>query len=135
MLSVRFVARRSGVTTELKVNRMAQKVQVLLVDDLDGGEADETVSFALDGTTYEIDLTDEHAAQLRDAFAPWVGAARRAGGGRAGARSTGRSRSSSGGADRERVQEMREWARNNGHKVSERGRLSAAVTEAYEAAH
>lgn len=135
MLSVRFAARRSGVTTELKANHMAQKVQVLLVDDLDGGEADETVSFALDGTTYEIDLTDEHAAQLRDAFAPWVGAARRAGGGRAGARPAGRSRSSSGGADRERVQEMREWARNNGHKVSERGRLSAAVTQAYEAAH
>lgn len=112
---------------------MAQKV--LLVDDLDGGAADETVSFTLDGTTYEIDLTDEHAAQLRDAFAPWVGAARRASGGRAGSRPASRSRSSAVAADRQRVQEMREWARTHGHKVSERGRLSSVVVEAYESAH
>lgn len=117
---------------------MAQKVQVLLVDDLDGGEATETVSFALDGTTYEIDLNDAHAAELRDAFAPWVGAARRAGG-RSSApaqrRSSGRGARSGGNGDRDRVQEIRAWARENGHKVSERGRLSSAVVEAYEAAH
>ncbi|WP_345713818.1 Lsr2 family protein, partial [Kineococcus glutinatus] len=64
---------------------MAQKVQVLLVDDVDGGEAAETVSFALDGVSYEIDLSDEHAGALRDAFAPWIGHARRVGG-RTGAR-------------------------------------------------
>ena len=59
---------------------MAQKVQVVLVDDLDGGEADETVSFALDGVSYEIDLSSKNAAALRDAFATWVGHGRRVGG-------------------------------------------------------
>jgi hypothetical protein len=55
---------------------MAQKVQVLLVDDIDGGTADETVTFALDGVSYEIDLTSAHAAELRDALGTWVGHAR-----------------------------------------------------------
>lgn len=115
---------------------MAQKVQVLLVDDLDGTEAHETIAFSLDGTSYEIDLTDEHAAELRDAFAPWVGSARRAGGNRSSGRGSGTSRPrAAGSADRERVQAIREWARNNGHTVSERGRLSSAVVDAYEAAH
>jgi hypothetical protein len=119
---------------------MAQKVQVLLVCDLhdDEVEGSETLAFGLDGSTYEIDVCDQHAAELRDAFAPYVGAARRAGraaapsGGRRGGRAGGRSGARSG---RERTQEMREWARKNGHQVSERGRLSAAVVSAYEAAH
>lgn len=116
---------------------MAQKVSVVLVDDLDESEASETVSFSLDGAAYEIDLNDKHAAQLRDAFAPWVGQARRAGRATAaaGRRSSGRSGRSGGSADREKTQEIREWARKNGHQVSERGRLSSVVTEAYEAAH
>lgn len=116
---------------------MAQKVQVMLVDDLDGTEATETVSFALDGNSYEIDLTDAHAAELRDALAPWVGAARRASGSRSAPRgSSGRtSRPSTAGSDRERVQAVREWARANGHTVSDRGRLSAEVQRAYDAAH
>ncbi|HWH29115.1 MAG TPA: Lsr2 family protein [Mycobacteriales bacterium] len=113
---------------------MAQKVQVMLVDDIDGSEATETVAFSLDGSSYEIDLNDAHAAELRDAFAPWVGAARRAGARSAPGRS-GRSGGRGGGGDRQRVQDIREWARANGHKVSDRGRLSAAVIEAYEAAH
>ena len=58
---------------------MAQKVQVLLVDDIDGGEASETVSFALDGNSYEIDLSGKNATKLRDAFAKYVGAARKVG--------------------------------------------------------
>ncbi len=123
---------------------MAQKVSVVLVDDIDESEATETVSFSLDGNAYEIDLNDEHAAELRDAFAPWVGAARRAGRSAAPAkRAAGRPRSSgssgggaaASGSDRERTQEIREWARKNGHTVSDRGRLSATVVEAYEAAH
>ena len=115
---------------------MAQKVSVVLVDDLDESEASETVAFSLDGAAYEIDLNDKHAAQLRDAFAPWVGQARRAGRATAagGRRSSPRS-SRSGGADREKTQEIREWARKNGHKVSERGRLSSVVIDAYESAH
>jgi hypothetical protein len=108
---------------------MAQKVQVLLVDDLDGGPADETVTFALDGVSYEIDLTTANAATLRDAFGTWVGHARKVGG--RSARTTGsRSRSSRGDA-----QAIRDWAKAHGHKVSERGRISAEVKAAYEAAH
>src|SRR5690625_6764497 len=59
---------------------MAQKVRVLLIDDVDGTDAEETVTFALDGVTYEIDLNAKNAGKLRDAFAPWVGSARRGGG-------------------------------------------------------
>lgn len=118
---------------------VAQKVSVVLVDDLDGSEADETVSFTLDGSSYEIDLNWSNAAALRDALAPWVGAARRAG--RASSAPASRRSSRSGsrpaaaGSDRERVQAIRQWARTNGHNVSERGRLSADVLAAYEAAH
>ena len=65
---------------------MAQKVQVLLVDDLDGGEATETVAFSLDGTTYEIDLSSDNAGKLRKEFAPYVDHARKASGGAAGGR-------------------------------------------------
>ncbi len=112
---------------------MAQKVQVLLVDDIDGGTADETVTFGLDGVSYEIDLTSAHAGELRDAFAQWVGHARKVGG-RAGsakgaAPARGR-RSSSGDA-----QAIREWAKEHGHHVSERGRISAEVKAAYDASH
>ncbi len=119
---------------------MAQKVQVMLVCDLhdDEVEGTETVTFGLDGSAYEVDVCDEHGAELRDAFAPYVGAARRAGRPAAGSstRRSGRSpRSGSAGSDRERVQAIREWARSNGHTVSDRGRLSAEVLAAYEAAH
>ena len=63
---------------------MAQKTQVILVDDVDGSEANQTVTFALDGVTYEIDLNDEHAAALRESLEEWVGKARRTGGRRRG---------------------------------------------------
>jgi len=119
---------------------MAQKVQVMLVCDLHEDEVEgvETVAFGLDGTSYEIDACEEHAAQLRDAFAPYVGAARRAGRAPATARRPARSgspRPAASGSDRERVQAIREWARSQGHQVSERGRLAATVLQAYEAAH
>lgn len=110
---------------------MAQKVQVLLVDDVDGGTADETVTFGLDGVGYEIDLTTENAAKLRDALAPWVGHARKVSG-----RSTSRASSSSRSrAPRGEAQAIRDWAKAHGHTVSERGRISAEVKAAYEAAH
>jgi hypothetical protein len=109
---------------------MAQKVQVLLVDDVDGGTADETVQFGLDGSAYEIDLSAENAAAFRDALAPYVAAARRVGT-RGSARRRGRSRSSDAGSARE----VREWARANGYQVSERGRVPADVMEAYRAAN
>jgi len=113
---------------------MAQKVQVLLVDDIDGGTADETVTFALDGVSYEIDLTSAHAAELRDALGTWVGHARKVGG----RSSSGRGGSSGGGASRPRRSSdagaVRTWAKENGYDVSERGRISAEIRDAYEAA-
>lgn len=113
---------------------MAQKVTVQLVDDLDGGPAEETVSFSLDGVAYEIDLSSANSAALRDAFARYVGNARRVGGRAAGGRtSSGGRRRSSGGGDN-RTAQIREWARANGHKVNERGRIPAAVVDAYEKA-
>jgi len=106
---------------------MAQRVQVVLVDDIDGGTADETVTFALDGVAYEIDLTTANAARLRDALAPWVGSGRRVGG-RARTARRGAGRSSGG-----RNTEIREWARSNGYKVSDRGRIPAEVKAAFDA--
>ena len=102
---------------------MAQKTQVILVDDVDGSEANQTVTFALDGVSYEIDLNDEHAAALRESLEEWVGKARRTGG----RRSSGRRRSS-GPSD---TQKIREWAREQGLEVSDRGRVSAEVRKAY----
>lgn len=116
---------------------MAQKVQVLLVCDLhdDDTEGTETIAFSLDGASYEIDVCDAHGAELRDAFAPFVGQARRAGraSAAAGRRRTAAPRGGAGSPDR--VAAIREWGRKNGHQVSERGRLSASLVQAYEAAH
>jgi Lsr2 len=108
---------------------MAQKVQVLLVDDLDGGEAAETVSFSLDGTAYEIDLSSDNASKLRKDFAQYIDHARKGGGG---GRRRGRART---GPGRERSAEIRAWARQRGHKVSERGRIPATIISEYEASH
>ncbi|SPF67996.1 LSR2-LIKE LSR2 ANTIGEN IMMUNE PRECURSOR RESPONSE SIGNAL PLASMID LYSYL GP61 [Propionibacterium ruminifibrarum] len=106
---------------------MARKVQVILTDDVDGSEAAETVNFGLDGVSYEIDLSDENAARLRDQLAHWVGNARRTGG----RRSTGR-RSGSGGTSN--AAKIRQWAQENGHEVPPRGRIPNEVRQAYEAA-
>jgi hypothetical protein len=112
---------------------MAQKVQVILVDDVDGGEADETVSFALDGVSYEIDVSAVNAEAIRDALAPWVGHARRVGG-RTGARARAGARPRP-AAERTDLSDVRAWARENGYQVSDRGRVSSEVRAAYEAAH
>jgi hypothetical protein len=115
---------------------MARRIVHQLVDDLDGsvleiGEG-ETVLFSLDGVAYEIDLTEENAAALRDSLAPYIAAAR----------SVSRTSSASGGSGRPRrrtgqrdYSAIREWAKENGHTVSERGRVPASVLEAYDAAH
>jgi hypothetical protein len=112
---------------------MAQKVTVTLVDDVDGSQAEETVEFGLDGASYQIDLSGDNATKLRDALAEYVEHARRSGGRK---RAPGRSpvagrapRPAS--ADREQNQAIREWARKQGHKVSDRGRIPAEVLEAY----
>jgi hypothetical protein len=114
---------------------VAQKVQVLLVDDLDGGEAAETVSFGLDGTSYEIDLSKTNADALRDALAKFVGAARKTGRTAARASGGGRSRSSGSAAiDRDQAAAIRAWAKKQGLKVSDRGRIPASIIEQYNAA-
>src|SRR5882757_6453844 len=96
---------------------MAQKVVVSLVDDLDGGQADETVEFSLDGKTYEIDLSSGNAAKLRDSVAKYLEVARRPGGGRRAARGTATAVRPA-PIDREQNQAIREWARQQGKKVS-----------------
>ncbi|MBC9956380.1 Lsr2 family protein [Yimella sp. cx-51] len=107
---------------------MAQHVQIKLIDDIDGSDAAETVSFGLDGVVYEIDLSERNAAQLRDDLANWVGNARRVKGRTArGARPASTAR--------EDLNKVREWGRANGFSVSERGRVSREVQEAYAAAH
>jgi hypothetical protein len=108
---------------------MAQKVHIVLEDDLDGSDATETVSFGLDGTSYEIDLNEKHAAALRDALAAYVGHGRKVAGARRGRRSSAPS------AGTHSAKEIRDWARSNGHKVPERGRIPGEVREAFEAAH
>ncbi|WP_151083617.1 histone-like nucleoid-structuring protein Lsr2 [Nocardioides cynanchi] len=108
---------------------MAQKVHITLEDDLDGGDATETVAFGLDGRSYEIDLNDKNAAKLRDALAPYVAAGRRSGGG---SRTTAAKRRTQVGTS---AREIRDWARSNGHKVPDRGRIPSDVREAFEAAH
>jgi Lsr2 len=112
---------------------MAQKVNIILVDDIDGSDATETVSFALDGTNYEIDLNDENAAALREALSGFLGHARKsAAGARKGARRSSAAAAAAGGAS---AKDIRAWAREQGHDLSERGRVPAEVREAYEAAH
>jgi hypothetical protein len=109
---------------------VAQQVSVKLVDDLDGSVASDTVSFGLDGKHYEIDLSNDNAAKLRDAVASYVAAARRGDGGRR--RSTAPRAARPAASDREHTAAVREWARQNGHKVSDRGRIPNSVIEAYE---
>ena len=112
---------------------MAQKVQVVLIDDLDGGSADETIRFALDNTQYEIDLSTANAARLRSALAEFVGHARKAPSGRGGRRARGSSAGSAGSAGKSA--EIRSWARQQGLAVNERGRIPADLAAKFEAAH
>jgi nucleoid-associated protein Lsr2 len=109
---------------------MAQKVQTLFVDDLDGSEAEGTVRFALDGTEYEIDLSTEHAQQLRDALARYIAAARRTG---ASARQPARGRRKTTGSAPNST-EVREWAKTQGIDVKDRGRIPAELVVKFKAA-
>lgn len=116
---------------------MAQQTILELVDDLDGGQADESVAFALDGVEFVIDLSAANAARLRDTLAEYVGHARRTGGrtarGRAGrTRSTNGSNGSNGKPD---VQAVREWARSQGETVADRGRVPQTLLTRFQEAH
>jgi hypothetical protein len=112
---------------------MARKVITLLTDDLDGGEADRTVEFGLDGVSYTIDLSERNAGKLRKALDTYIAAGSRMG--RGGAESRRPGRRAGGGAptrtDRDQNRAIREWAAKNGYDVSERGRIPAAVVAAY----
>ena len=112
--------------------RVAKQTTVILVDDLDGSEATEQVQFAVDGSSYEIDLSAQNSAKLREALAPYISAARRRSGRRSSYVSAAPARPSS---DREHNRSIREWAATQGMKISERGRIPSTVLEAYRAVH
>jgi hypothetical protein len=105
---------------------VSSKVIVILEDDLDGGKADETVEFGLDGAAYAIDLSDENAKKLRSALDGYVSKARKVGG-----RRSSRKSSPAGAVD---LKAVRAWASSNGIEVSGRGRVSQSVLEQYRAA-
>ena len=114
---------------------MAQKVTVHLVDDIDGSVANTSVEFGLDGVNYTIDLSEDNAGALRDALASYVASARRTGGRKRSGGASGKSPSTQTAADRDRNQAIREWARQQGTQVSDRGRIPSEVVEAYDKAH
>jgi hypothetical protein len=111
---------------------MAQHIQTLFIDDIDGGAAEGTVRFALDGTNYEIDLSGKHSHELRAALRKYVEHARKVGGatrrpGARGARGGRRSSTADTGA-------VRAWARENGYDIKDRGRVPADLVAKYQAA-
>lgn len=112
---------------------MAQKVQTLFIDDIDGGEAEGTVRFALDGTEYEIDLNAQHTEELRSALGKYVTHARKVGAAaRRGGRGAGRGGRGSGSTLN--TTEIRNWAREQGYDIKDRGRVPADVVAKYQAA-
>ena len=108
---------------------MAQKIQTLFIDDIDGGAAEGTVRFALDGTDFEIDLSAAHSDELRKALATYISHARKVGGT---ARRAPRGRRA--GGDVINTAQVREWARGNGFDIKDRGRVPAEVVAKYQAA-
>jgi hypothetical protein len=111
--------------------RVAKQTTVILVDDLDGSEATEQVEFAVDGKAYEIDLSAANSAKLREALAPFISAARRAGG----RRTANPAPPARPATDRIQNQAIREWAVAQGMKISERGRIPSNVLQAYHKSH
>ena len=109
---------------------MAQKIQTLYIDDLDGSAAEGTVLFGLDGTEYEIDLNEKHAKALRDVLARYVSAGRRVSGAARRPARTGRRASASG----LNTTEVREWAKAQGIEVKDRGRVPAELVAKFKAA-
>lgn len=107
---------------------MATRTIVVLVDDIDGGDAAHMVEFALDGANYVIDLSAKNAKKLRGAMQPWVDAGRRTGGRRRGPRKDSRA------IGRGDTSAIRRWAHGNGYEVSTRGRICTDVVRAYDAA-
>jgi uncharacterized membrane protein len=109
---------------------VAQKIQTLFIDDIDGSEAEGTVRFALDGAEYEIDLNAKHAEALRKALSRYVEAARRSGGASRKTARAGRRAAASG----LNTTEVREWAKAQGIEVKDRGRVPAELVVRFRAA-
>jgi hypothetical protein len=114
---------------------MATQTHVTLIDDIDGSNAAETVAFGLDGADYEIDLNEKNAKKLRDVLAVYTANARQVGGRRNRSRPGRAVKPARSGSSKEQLAAIRDWARGQGYEVSDRGRLSAAVVQAFEDAH
>ena len=113
---------------------MAKRVIHELIDDINGQAADETVTFALDGVQYQIDLTSKNAAKLRNALAPFVAAGTKIGrGGITGGRGRDARGRGSSRSDRAQNQAIREWATTKGIPVSDRGRIKQEIVDRYRA--
>jgi len=108
---------------------MVQKVNIMLVDDLDGGSADENVRFGLDGVSYEIDLSSANSAELRSALERFIAAGRKTSAGR-----PARTKVIAGARTNDSAL-IRQWARDNGYTVNSRGRIQAEIQEAYQKAN
>lgn len=114
---------------------MARQVITQLIDDLTGGEADQTIEFGLDGRAYTIELSDENASTLRQALAPYIAVGQRVGRANGHGGITRAVRGAAATAQRStraRNEEIREWARANGYQVSDRGRIPVEVVDAYD---
>jgi len=114
---------------------VAKRVQTILIDDLDGGTAEETVKFGLDGVQYEIDLSQGNAGALRDALASYVAAAQKVSGratGQSARVSAGRQRGAA-ASDRDQNKAIRDWAKRKGIEISDRGRIKQEIVDQYHA--
>jgi hypothetical protein len=114
---------------------MAKQVITVLTDDLDGGDADRTVEFGLDGVNYTIDLSDKNVGKLRKALEPYLSAGTRVGRGVGGRGSAGRTAAAPSRSSRDQNQAIREWAGKHGYEVSERGRIPSSIVDAFHQAH
>ena len=112
---------------------MAKQTITVLTDDLDGGDADRTIEFGLDGVNYTIDLSVKNAGKLRKALDPYLTVASKAGRSGANGRIASRTTAASSRSNRDQNQAIREWATKNGYEVSERGRIPASIVEAFHA--
>jgi hypothetical protein len=112
---------------------MAKQVITVLTDDLDGGDADRTIEFGLDGVNYTIDLSEKNAGKLRKALDPYLSVASRVGRTGSTGRIASRAPAATSRSNRDQNQAIREWATKNGYEVSERGRIPASIVEAFHA--
>lgn len=110
---------------------MAKQIITVLTDDLDGGAADRTIEFGLDGVNYTIDLSEKNAGKLRKALDPYLAVAVRAGRTGTNGRIASRAAAAPSRANRDQNQAIREWAGKNGYEVSERGRIPRSIVEAF----